>query len=114
MPSLPPAFRPNKPTSTIGPTLPPGFEISDNHNNQEEEEDDDDESVAGPAPLPAHLASTVGLQNEGVVALKEREERQKELERIERESKLLKREEWMLLPPKELDLQASQSRLFRL
>ncbi|KAA1085465.1 hypothetical protein PGT21_008040 [Puccinia graminis f. sp. tritici] len=108
MPSLPPKFLPTKPPKTIGPTLPPGFVISDSLNDQDDDDDEEeDERVAGPAPLPAHLASTVGLQNEGVVALKEREERQKESERIERESKLLKREEWMLLPPKELDLQAT-------
>ncbi|KAI9620749.1 hypothetical protein H4Q26_013419 [Puccinia striiformis f. sp. tritici PST-130] len=108
MPSLPPNFQPSKPKAAIGPTLPPGFVVSDDNHNEEE----DDDGVAGPAPLPAHLASKFALENEGVLALKDREERQKELDRIERESKLLKREEWMLMPPKELDLQASQSFIF--
>ncbi|WAQ90975.1 hypothetical protein PtA15_13A375 [Puccinia triticina] len=113
MPSLPPALSASKPKAPIGPTLPPGFVIPDDHTNRSVEAaaaaaaDDDDDDVAGPAPLPAHLAAAVGAQNEGVLALKEREERQKELDRIEQESKLLKREEWMLLPPKELDLQAT-------
>ncbi|KAI9624145.1 hypothetical protein H4Q26_017008, partial [Puccinia striiformis f. sp. tritici PST-130] len=104
MPSLPPNFQPSKPKAAIGPTLPPGFVVSDDNHNEEE---DDDDGVAGPAPLPTHLASKFALENEGVLALKDREERQKELDRIERESKLLKREEWMLMPPKELDLQAT-------
>ncbi|KAI9618329.1 hypothetical protein KEM48_006782 [Puccinia striiformis f. sp. tritici PST-130] len=107
MPSLPPDFQPSKPKAAIGPTLPPGFVISDNKNNEESDEDDNNDGLTGPAPLPAHLASKFALENEGVLALKDREERQKELDRIEQQSKLLKREEWMLLPPKELGLQAT-------
>lgn len=114
MPALPPRLVVSKPVGApIGPNLPPELEntrrASVEHDSDSNENEDDDESggLAGPAPLPAHLASVSGQENEGVTALREREERQREQDRLERESKVPKREEWMLLPPKELDLQAT-------
>jgi len=117
MPRLPPALsstattKPAVVSRPIGPSLPPGYRPPspttlpdpDFHNN-----DDDQEDVAGPVPLPAHLAaSSSSSHNEGVQALHDREQRLQELERIQQENQRPKRDEWMLLPPKELDLQAS-------
>ncbi|PLW51057.1 hypothetical protein PCASD_02401 [Puccinia coronata f. sp. avenae] len=117
MPTLPPNFSKPKlaPAAPIGPKLPAGYTVSEarhtgddvSDHGDDDDDDDDDDDVAGPAPLPAHLSSSLSLPNEGVIALREREERQKELDRIERESKVLKRDEWMLLPPKEFDLKTA-------
>lgn len=107
MPALPPdhdlTSRPKpKVLGPIGPTLPPGFHRPTAEEPQESESDDQD----GPMPLPSHLIRADDGETEGVKALREREEREAERDRLERESKTLKREEWMLVPPKELDLPA--------
>lgn len=49
--------------------------------------------------------------NDGARAFLEREERQREKERLEKEKGegKLQREEWMLVPPKEMDLMSSKS-----
>ncbi|MBW0470093.1 hypothetical protein O181_009808 [Austropuccinia psidii MF-1] len=100
--------QPSKSNSIIGPALPPGFSRSSgpevSYNIDDEDLSDDQ---IGPTPLLANAIHKNRQENEGVTALREREERRKERERIEKESKVLKREEWMLLPPKELDLKSS-------
>lgn len=106
MPELPPEFKASdKPVGPIGPSLPPGFNRS-YEDTKDDEESEEDDGVAGPMPLPSYLVQNHD-ETEGVRALREREERQAEQDRIERDSKVLKREEWMLVPPKELDLPAS-------
>lgn len=52
-----------------------------------------------------------GDDNDGARAFLEREERQRERERLEKEKGegKLQREEWMLVPPKEMDLMSSAS-----
>ncbi|KNZ51591.1 hypothetical protein VP01_3895g1 [Puccinia sorghi] len=123
MPRLPPALgstttttKPAAVSRPIGPSLPPGYRppspttIPDpDFHNKHDDDDDDQEDVAGPVPLPAHFASSSSSSshNEGVQALHDREKRLQELERIQQENLRPKRDEWMLLPPKELDLQAS-------
>lgn len=62
--------------------------------------DDEDDSV-GPMPLPAGANYE---DNDGARLFREREEREKEKERQAKEGKKLQREEWMLVPPKEMDL----------
>ncbi|KAG0139622.1 hypothetical protein CROQUDRAFT_666232 [Cronartium quercuum f. sp. fusiforme G11] len=108
MPELPPEFAKTtaapKPSGPIGPTLPVGFQRP--ADVEPESDDEEQDEFAGPMPLPSHLAHE-DAETEGVRALREREERQAEKDRLERESKVLKREEWMLVPPKELDLPAS-------
>lgn len=60
-------------------------------------------------PLPAGVSYGHDDMNEGARLFKEREEREKEKERLEREGKgKMKREEWMLVPPKEMDLMACE------
>lgn len=71
---------------------------------------DDSDNDFGPMPLPAGVQAGQHDVNEGARLFKEREEREKEKERREREDKgKLKREEWMLVPPKEMDLMSSES-----
>ncbi|KAH9820560.1 hypothetical protein DFH28DRAFT_1079419 [Melampsora americana] len=106
MPELPPGFKASdKPSGPIGPSLPPGFDRS-SEKTKHDEDSDEDHGFTGPMPLPSYLVQN-NDETEGVRALREREERQAEKDRLERESKVLKREEWMLVPPKELDLPAS-------
>lgn len=58
-------------------------------------------------PLPA--GAQVSEESEGARLFREREERQKEKERKEKEGDgKPKREEWMLVPPKEMDLLACE------
>jgi hypothetical protein len=61
-------------------------------------------------PLPAGAQAE---ENEGARMFREREERQAEKERKEREAAgKPKREEWMLVPPKEMDLMSCASLFF--
>lgn len=97
--------------ASIGPSLPPGFQRNRSASPPSRRpaypaEDSDDE--AGPMPAPAAGVPSAGLENEGVTAIREREERAAEKERLERENKKPKREEWMLLPPKEGDIMACE------
>ncbi|GAA6038421.1 hypothetical protein JCM8097_007640 [Rhodosporidiobolus ruineniae] len=101
-PSLPPHLAARQrspspgPAPALGPSRPPAAY------RPAEDSDDDD---FGPMPLPA------GVQfedNDGARQFREREERQAEKERKEREGAgKPKREEWMLVPPKEMDLLSS-------
>lgn len=114
MPALPPSIPKTTTTATskksngpIGPSLPAGFRRP---SSSAESSDIEQEDFAGPIPLPSYISrDDVGGETEGVRALREREIRQAEKDRLEKESKVLKREEWMLVPPKELDLPASES-----
>ncbi|SGY61538.1 BQ5605_C007g04568 [Microbotryum silenes-dioicae] len=69
---------------------------------------DDDDDAFGPMPLPAG-ASGYSEENEGVRLVREREERQREREREaeRKKNEKPKREEWMMVPPKDLDLMSS-------
>ncbi|BGP18541.1 hypothetical protein JCM10213_002945 [Rhodosporidiobolus nylandii] len=104
-PQLPPhlsgAHRsPSPPSSrlTAGPALPPGYQ-------RPRADDSDDDEGFGPMPLPAGVRID---ENDGARMFREREERQAEKERKEREGAgKPKREEWMLVPPKEMDLLSS-------
>jgi hypothetical protein len=72
-------------------------------------DDEDDDDDFGPMPLPADAQSAQNDINEGARLFKEREDREKEKERLARQDKgKLKREEWMLVPPKEMDLMSSE------
>ncbi|GAA5969456.1 hypothetical protein JCM11641_008121 [Rhodosporidiobolus odoratus] len=85
--------------STAGPSLPPGY--SRGYSGQESDDDDD----FGPMPLPEGVTVE---ENEGARMFREREERQAEKERRDKEGKgKPQREEWMLVPPKEMDLLTS-------
>ncbi|GAA5963401.1 hypothetical protein JCM3765_003056 [Sporobolomyces pararoseus] len=125
-PDLPPELLKarNQPSSSsastskviAGPQLPPHLIGSrpplaqDSKSDSEEEEED-----FGPGPLPPPASSSIPTNsyhdmNEGTRDFLEREERQRERERIEKENssnKKLQREEWMLVPPKEMDLMSS-------
>ncbi|GAA5940664.1 GPALPP motifs-containing protein 1 [Sporobolomyces koalae] len=77
---------------------------------EQNEEGSDEDYGPGPLPPPAGFgAGSNHDDNEGARAFLEREERQKERERQERElaNAKPKREEWMLVPPKEMDLMSS-------
>ena len=63
--------------------------------------EDDSDGEVGPLPPP------VGQQvddDAGVRLFREREERERRKQQEEAENKKPKREEWMLVPPKEMDL----------
>ncbi|GAA5897525.1 GPALPP motifs-containing protein 1 [Sporobolomyces salmoneus] len=94
-----------------GPQLPPHLLASSSSRPSPSRPDSDSEEDFGPGPLPppAGVSNDDGL-NEGARAFLEREERQREKERKEREeagNKKMKREEWMLVPPKEMDLMST-------
>ena len=61
-------------------------------------------------PLPAGYAPS-SVDEDGARAFKEREERARDKERAAREDNKPKREEWMLVPPKEMDLMSCASLL---
>ncbi|GAA6003844.1 hypothetical protein JCM10207_006432 [Rhodosporidiobolus poonsookiae] len=85
-------------SSSIGPALPPGY-------SRRAADDSDDDDAFGPMPLPAGVSFD---DNDGARQFKEREERLAEKERKEKEGKgKPQREEWMLVPPKEMDLLSS-------
>ncbi|GAA5889191.1 hypothetical protein JCM6882_000671 [Rhodosporidiobolus microsporus] len=101
-PQLPPHLaggRPSPPPAPssrpiAGPSRPPPAYAAD---------DSDDDF--GPMPLPAGVAVD---ENDGARQFREREEREAERERKAREGDgKPKREEWMLVPPKEMDLLSS-------
>lgn len=95
-PQLPPHLAQARAGPSVGPALPPGY----SSRRAYDDEDDDDDAV-GPMPLPAGY--TVD-DNEGARQFREREEREKEQAKRDKEDKKVKREEWMLVPPKEMDL----------
>lgn len=113
-PSLPPdllAARlagPSKPI--LGPSLPHSFPAAPPPKRETPLSaaylDDDDDSF-GPMPL----AEGYGVvENEGVRLVREREEREEEKRRKAEAGKgKMVREEWMLVPPKEVSLLSSES-----
>ncbi|GAA6000718.1 GPALPP motifs-containing protein 1 [Rhodotorula paludigena] len=98
-PQLPPHLAQARAGPSVGPALPPGY----SSRRAYDDEDDDDDAV-GPMPLPAGY--TVD-DNEGARQFREREEREKEQAKRDKEDQKVKREEWMLVPPKEMDLLSS-------
>ncbi|BGP34083.1 hypothetical protein JCM10296v2_005898 [Rhodotorula toruloides] len=113
-PQLPPhlaARRRASPSPPVGPSRPPGMVggtavVMDPYGDfavYGPASDDEDDSV-GPMPLPAGASND---DNDGARLFREREEREKEKERQAKEDKKLQREEWMLVPPKEMDLLSS-------
>ncbi|KAL8283735.1 hypothetical protein RQP46_005530 [Phenoliferia psychrophenolica] len=123
-PSLPPdlvAARSSAPTAgpslpskvVQGPSLPPGFAPPSASSSSSYRREtplsapylDDDDDDFGPMPLPAGMKP---LDNDGARAFKEREEREAEKRRKEAAGKgKPQREEWMLVPPKEMDLMST-------
>lgn len=112
-PSLPPDLlvaRSSKPV--IGPSLPSSFPPSASQKRETPlsvaySDDDDD---FGPMPLPAGYSTG---ENDAVRAFREREDRAEEKKRNEERDKgKIKREEWMLVPPKEISLLASMPLVF--
>lgn len=100
-----PAAGPSRPTA--GPSLPAGPAPP----SRRPVDDDSDDDDVGPMPLPAGVADA--SRTDGVQEFMERERRQQEsaaaAERERLEGKKPKREEWMLVPPKESDLLGSES-----
>lgn len=96
----------------LGPTLPPGFSSSSSSGPRRETPlsnrylDDDDDF----GPQPVAPGSRSG-ENEGVREFREREERELEKKRKETEAGKgkMKREEWMMVPPEDVDLLSSAS-----
>ncbi|KAH7925689.1 hypothetical protein BV22DRAFT_417566 [Leucogyrophana mollusca] len=68
--------------------------------------DDDSDDDVGPKPLPAGL-SAAHEERSGVQEFLEREERRRKQAEEDSKPKALKREEWMLVPPKASDLLGS-------
>lgn len=108
-PDLPPELlssrqAPSKPIA--GPQLPPHLTRPSRREPSPESEED-----FGPAPLPPPVGVSREDDNDGARAFLEREERQREKERLEKEKGegKLQREEWMLVPPKEMDLMSSKT-----
>ncbi|KAM0756213.1 hypothetical protein T439DRAFT_376450 [Meredithblackwellia eburnea MCA 4105] len=96
-PSFPPTASSSR--AVQGPALPPGFAPPPR------DESDDDDDDFGPMPLPAGVSID---DNDGARQFREREEREREKRRREAEGDgKPKREEWMLVPPKEMDLMSS-------
>ncbi|KAM0790613.1 hypothetical protein ACM66B_004477 [Microbotryomycetes sp. NB124-2] len=103
--------------SVLGPSLPPppGATADRPASSSKREtplsnmysDDSDDGEGPGPMPLPQD-SSSARDDNDGVRQFKEREQREQERRRREEADKgKIKREEWMLVPPKELDLAKS-------
>ncbi|GAA5859381.1 hypothetical protein JCM1840_004589 [Sporobolomyces johnsonii] len=107
--SLPAAAGPSSNRVTAGPQLPPHLASSSRRSPSPPrprayDSDDDD---FGPMPLPAGYRPASD-DNEGARLFKEREEREAERIRKEKEGAgKPKREEWMLVPPQEMDLLSS-------
>ncbi|GAA5891163.1 hypothetical protein JCM8208_002522 [Rhodotorula glutinis] len=110
-PQLPPHLAgPSSRPPPAGPQLPPHLAAARAGPSRppygaDQEDDDDDDSV-GPMPLPAGYAPS-SVDEDGARAFKEREERARDKERAARQDNKPKREEWMLVPPKEMDLMSS-------
>lgn len=71
-------------------------------------EDDDDDDAVGPLPLPEGYRFE---DDNGVQQFREREERERKRKQEALEDKKPKREEWMLVPPKEMDLLSCEEHL---
>ncbi|KAK4056988.1 hypothetical protein OIO90_001888 [Microbotryomycetes sp. JL221] len=94
--------------SALGPSLPPSTSHSSRKetplSNMYSEDSDDD---YGPGPMPMAPGQAID-DNDGARQFREREQRLADKARREAEDKAKpKREEWMLVPPKELDLMKS-------
>ncbi|BGP57032.1 hypothetical protein JCM8202_004530 [Rhodotorula sphaerocarpa] len=89
-----PVFGPSRPDA--GPQQYGGFGA---------DPDDDDGVDVGPLPLPAGY--TYDAVDDGAQQIREREERERKRQQDALEDKKPKREEWMLVPPKEMDLLSS-------
>ncbi|GAA5986008.1 hypothetical protein JCM10908_006369 [Rhodotorula pacifica] len=111
-PQLPPHLTRPTPTAsgstrsqpTLGPTLPPRGAVEASYGTAGEGLDDESDGEVGPLPPP------VGQQvddDNGVRLFREREERERRKREEEAQDKKPKREEWMLVPPKEMDLLSS-------
>ncbi|ODO01695.1 hypothetical protein I350_06521 [Cryptococcus amylolentus CBS 6273] len=88
-PSLGPTF----PTS--GPSRPPAAPAAGP--SFEEEDDDSDDEIVGPVPVPSAYADDD--PDAGVREFLEREERMRKDAEERAKPKVMKREEWMLVPP---------------
>ncbi|KAI5480887.1 hypothetical protein MNV49_006696 [Pseudohyphozyma bogoriensis] len=98
----------------MGPMMPPGFDAGAGGDEPPRKREtplsnlySDDDDDFGPMPLPAGYRVE---DDTGVRAFREREEREQEKRRLQEEGEgkgKLQREEWMLVPPKEMDLLSS-------
>lgn len=89
----------------LGPSLPPSYvPVQPTFARADDNEDSDED--CGPTPLPPGLHTLQdSTESEGVKLFREREEREAERQRQKSAvSDKPKREEWMLVPPKEMDL----------
>ncbi|POY72273.1 hypothetical protein BMF94_4575 [Rhodotorula taiwanensis] len=103
-----PAHGPPKLGPTLGPTMPSRGDVYSGPSRSElgagGPEDDDDDDAVGPLPLPEGYRFE---DDNGVQQFREREERERKRKQEALEDKKPKREEWMLVPPKEMDLLSS-------
>ncbi|GAA5876850.1 hypothetical protein JCM16303_006308 [Sporobolomyces ruberrimus] len=122
-PDLPPDFVKPPPSNPIpstssskpiaGPQLPPHLLSRSSQPPSRPASDSEEEEDYGPGPLPPPAGTSLSSSydtNDGARAFLEREEREREKERKEkeaRENKKMVREEWMLVPPKEMNLMSS-------
>ncbi|CEQ42803.1 SPOSA6832_04658 [Sporobolomyces salmonicolor] len=117
-PSLPPELvEARQKAAAIGPQLPPDLAVASASSSRRHSQsppplrnrpaDDFDDDDFGPMPLPAgYLPATD--ENEGARLFKEREEREAERIRKAQEGQgKPQRDEWMLVPPQEMDLLSS-------
>ncbi|GAA5961917.1 hypothetical protein JCM8115_001609 [Rhodotorula mucilaginosa] len=91
---------------TLGPTLPPRRAVGPSRPPYGTAEDGEDDSDGEVGPLPPPVGQQVD-DDAGVRLFREREERERRKQQEEAENKKPKREEWMLVPPKEMDLLSS-------
>ncbi|GAA5863726.1 hypothetical protein JCM3774_001229 [Rhodotorula dairenensis] len=100
---------PSRAPPTLGPTLPPSQGTAGRSHTRhgtidDAGDDDDSDGEVGPLPPPVgHQAD----DDDGVRLFREREERERRKQEEEAVDKKPKREEWMLVPPKEMDLLSS-------
>lgn len=108
-PQLPPHLTRSTPAvsgpsmPTLGPTLPPAGAAGLSRPSYGTAEDGEDDSDGEVGPLPPPVGQQVD-DDAGVRLFREREERERRKQQEEAENKKPKREEWMLVPPKEMDL----------
>lgn len=108
-PQLPPHLAarrrsPSPPRRQAGPVLGPSRPDAgpQQYGGFGADPDDDDGVDVGPLPLPAGY--TYDAVDDGAQQIREREERERKRQQDALEDKKPKREEWMLVPPKEMDL----------
>lgn len=98
------AAGPSRGLPTLGPTLPPphgAAQYSAVPYDPGDDAADDSDGEVGPLPAPV---GQLADNDDGVQLFREREERERRKQQEEAEDKKPKREEWMLVPPKEMDL----------